>query len=68
MARKTNGEAPKASKTKKNVTAEESPSLAVVMQDAFFANMERVMLDMQKGIAQLAEFMKRVQLGRGRRT
>ena len=63
MARKTNGEAPKASKTKKSVTAEESPSLAAVMQDTFFAKMERVMLDMQKGMTQLAESMKRAQLG-----
>ena len=65
MAKKIIGKAFKVTKT---AMAEESPSLAAVMQDAFFTNMERVMLDMQKGMAQLAKLMKRAQRGQGRRT
>ena len=68
MTKKTNGEAPKTSRTMKIVTVEESPSLAAVMQDVFYVNMGRVMLDMQKGMARLAESMKRAQRGRGHRT
>lgn len=45
--------------------SEESTSMAAVMQDAFWANMERVMLDMQRGMLQLAEQMRRAQQGRG---
>lgn len=40
-------------------------SMAVVMYDAFWANMETVMLDMQMGMSQLAESMKRAQQERG---
>ena len=60
MARKVSGEAHKAEKP---TTTNESPSLAAVMKDAFFANMEKVMLDMQKGMTQLAESMKKAQQG-----